>query len=165
MCRCLPSKDGVLSVTVLLSQRGVDTGVQQTHSEEENVDLREQQMYLEEQKLSVSAGSLHDTCSHPQPDVVRVVLPGWQEALVSDVRVSERSPWASLRLKGYGSVWNHLSGELTGEEKATLDQGAWQAEQVKRVYKEIMSTLPRDHLRFDAVSDASWAVVAPESCL
>lgn len=132
----------------------MDPGVQRVHSGVEEVTLHEQEIYLEKQQVSVSAGPLHEACCHPQPDVVHVVLPGRQEALVSDVRVSERSPWVSLRLKGYGSMWNHLSGELTREEKATLDQVAWQAEQVKGVYTEIMSTLPRNHLRFDAVSDA-----------
>ena len=133
-------------------QQGMDPGVQPVHSEGEDVQLYDQEIDLEKQEV----GPLREAHCHPQPDVVHVVLPSQQEALVSDVRVSERSPWVSLRLKGYGSTWNHLSGELMTEEKDTLDQGAWQAEQVKGVYREIMPTLPRDHLQFDTVSDARW---------
>ena len=124
-------------------QQRLDAGLQLAE-----VEFYEQEINLEKQEVD----TLHEAHGHPQPDVVRVVLPGRQEALVSDVRVSERNPWLSLRLRGYGSKWDHLSGELTPAEKATLDQGEWQAEQVKNVYREITPTLPQDHLQFDAVS-------------
>lgn len=139
-------------------QQRLDAGLL-VHSEEEEVEFYEQEINLEKQEVN----TLHEAHGHPQPDVVRVVLPSRQEALVSDVRVSERNPWVSLRLRGYGSKWDHLSGELTPSEKATLDQGEWQAEQVKNVYREITPTLPQDHLQFDAVSVVEWAV--SETCL
>lgn len=100
-------------------QQRLDAGLQLVHSGEEEVEFYEQEINLEKQEVD----TLHEAHGHPQPDVVRVVLPSRQEALVSDVRVSERNPWLSLRLRGYGSKWDHLLGELTPSEKATLDQG------------------------------------------
>lgn len=143
-----PMGDSVVVLWLALPSQEVDAGWQPVHSREQEVELCEEEINQEKQEVD----PLREAHCQPQPDVVHVVLPGRQEALVSDVRVTERSPWMSLRLRGYGSRWDHLLGELTLEEKATLDQGEQQAEQVKAVYREIMPTLPQNHLQFDAVS-------------
>jgi hypothetical protein len=89
----------------------------------------------------------------PQPDVVRVVLPNNESAMVSDICVSERKPWSSLNLQSYGPICEGLKEDLSQEEAVVLDQAVKQGNELHHVYEAIGTTLQHDHMEFDSDSN------------
>ena len=86
-----------------------------------------------------------------QPDTIAIQLPSNQTAVMSDLRVPERSLWETVNLQLCEETFNHLTGDLGTEEVTLLDQVVKSEEKVQQVYREMMDTLPQSYLNFDEV--------------
>nr|XP_011442355.2 coiled-coil domain-containing protein 87 isoform X8 [Crassostrea gigas] len=86
--------------------------------------------------------------THPQPATVSARLPG-MEVRASDIRVSERVCMSSITIDGYTTVYNELTDEIDPATVKNLDKNLFLSDEIKEVYREIMKTVPTDHLRLD----------------
>ncbi|XP_062617089.1 coiled-coil domain-containing protein 87-like isoform X2 [Saccostrea cucullata] len=86
--------------------------------------------------------------THPQPSTVSARLPG-MEVRASDIRVSERVCMSSITIDGYTTVYNELTDEIDPATVKSLDKNLFLSDEIKEVYREIMKTVPTDHLRLD----------------
>ncbi|KAK3097621.1 hypothetical protein FSP39_011468 [Pinctada imbricata] len=86
--------------------------------------------------------------THPQPATVNAKLPG-MVVRASDVRVSERVCMSSITIDRYTTVYNDITGEIDPATVKNLDKNLFLSEEIKEVYREIMKTVPTDHLKLD----------------
>ncbi|XP_048734506.1 coiled-coil domain-containing protein 87-like isoform X3 [Ostrea edulis] len=86
--------------------------------------------------------------THPQPSTVSARLPG-MEVRASDIRVSERVCMSSITIDGYTTVYNELTDEIDAATVKSLDKNLFLSDEIKEVYREIMKTVPTDHLKLD----------------
>lgn len=83
---------------------------------------------------------------HPQPATVATKLPNKMVVRTSDIRVSERVCMTSVTLKKHAPVYNDLIDEIDAQTVKNLDKNLFLSSEIKEVYKEIMKTVPADHL-------------------
>ncbi|XP_061173923.1 coiled-coil domain-containing protein 87-like isoform X4 [Saccostrea echinata] len=101
----------------------------------------------ERQDIKESSVNIREP-THPQPSTVSARLPG-MEVRASDIRVSERVCMSSITIDGYTTVYNELTDEIDPATVKSLDKNLFLSDEIKEVYREIMKTVPTDHLRLD----------------
>ena len=85
---------------------------------------------------------------HPQPDTISATLPG-MDVRTSDIRVSERVCMSSITIDRFSTVYNDLKDEISPSTVKSLDKNLFLSDEIKEVYKEIMTTINTDHLQLD----------------
>lgn len=84
--------------------------------------------------------------THPQPTTVERPMPNNMVVRTNDVRVSERICLTNITLKPYTSVYNDLVDEIDAAMVKAMDSSLFLGDEISEVYKEIMKTVPKDHL-------------------
>ncbi|XP_076443438.1 coiled-coil domain-containing protein 87-like isoform X3 [Babylonia areolata] len=98
--------------------------------------------------------------THPQPATVSARLGKKMMVRTSDIRVSERVCLSSITLSRYATVYNDLIEEIDPVTVKNLDKNLFLSDEIREVYREIMKTVPSDHLNLD---HDVMVVAAPES--
>lgn len=104
--------------------------------EKERRDLENQKLILKEP-------------AHPQPDTLNTKLPNQMVVRTSDIRVSERVCMSSITIQRYSTIYNDLVEEIDADTVKDLDKNLFLVDEINEVYKEIMKTVPTDHLQLD----------------
>nr|XP_004656532.2 coiled-coil domain-containing protein 87 [Jaculus jaculus] len=86
---------------------------------------------------------------HPQPVTTTFKLRNQVAVQVAAVRLSDRNFLDSFHVEGAGVLYNHLTGELDPRDIKEMDIDCHVSNSTKEVYKELMSRVSTDHLRFD----------------
>ncbi|XP_041374229.1 coiled-coil domain-containing protein 87-like [Gigantopelta aegis] len=87
--------------------------------------------------------------THPQPATICSKLSDKLVVKTSDIRVSERVCMSSITLSRYATVYNDLIEEIDVNTVKNLDKSLFLSDEIREVYKEIMQTVPHDHLELD----------------
>ncbi|XP_026541192.1 coiled-coil domain-containing protein 87 [Notechis scutatus] len=87
--------------------------------------------------------------SHPQAATVNVRIHDRMVVKTADLQVSERHYLENVTMDRSLPIYNHLLGEITPATMKILDANLSTGEEVKEIYKELMNTIPKDHLKFD----------------
>ncbi|XP_022100889.1 coiled-coil domain-containing protein 87-like isoform X2 [Acanthaster planci] len=114
-------------------------------------ELKKQLKRIEE-KRAIQERNEHIEISaptHPQPATVTTRMPNKSVVRTSDVRVSERVSLSSITLKLNTTVFNELNDDVNGNTIKKLDSNLFRGQEINEVYREIMKTLPTDHLAYD----------------
>ncbi|KAL8616651.1 hypothetical protein ACOMHN_031633 [Nucella lapillus] len=98
--------------------------------------------------------------THPQPATVSAKVGNKMVVRTSDIRVSERVCLSSITLSRYATVYNDLIEEIDPVTVKNLDKNLFLSDEIHEVYREIMKTVPSDHLNLD---HDVMVVSAPES--
>ncbi|PVD19306.1 hypothetical protein C0Q70_19793 [Pomacea canaliculata] len=98
--------------------------------------------------------------THPQPATVKAKVNDKLVVLTSDIRVSERVCLSSITLDCHDTVYNDLIEEIDPVTVKNLDKNLFLSDEIHEVYKEIMKTVPSNHLQLD---DDFMIVEAPET--
>lgn len=98
--------------------------------------------------------------THPQPATISSKVSSQMVVRTSDIRVSERVCLSSITLSRFATVYNDLIEEIDPVTVKNLDKNLFLSDEIQEVYKEIMKTVPSDHLQLD---DDDMVVTAPES--
>ncbi|KAK2157092.1 hypothetical protein LSH36_199g05026 [Paralvinella palmiformis] len=96
--------------------------------------------------------------THPQPATVSTKLPNKMVVRTSDIRVSDRICLSSITLQKYDTVYNDLIDEIDPVTVKQLDSNLFLGDEITEVYREIMKTVPKDHL--DLENDEQIEVAA-----
>ncbi|KAM9658807.1 coiled-coil domain-containing protein 87 [Trichechus inunguis] len=86
---------------------------------------------------------------HPQPVTVTLKLRSQLVVEAAAVRVSDRNFVDSFHVEGVGVLYNHLAGELDPRLVEEMDRNHFAGSSTREVYKELMSRVSTNHLRFD----------------
>ncbi|XP_025024354.1 coiled-coil domain-containing protein 87 [Python bivittatus] len=87
--------------------------------------------------------------SHPQATTVNVKVHDGMVVKAADLQVSERHYSETVTMDRSLPIYNHLLGEISPATMKSLDANLYTGEDVKEIYKELMNTIPKDHLKFD----------------
>ncbi|XP_063173043.1 coiled-coil domain-containing protein 87 [Candoia aspera] len=87
--------------------------------------------------------------SHPQATTVNVKVHDRMVVKAADLQVSERQYVETVTMDPALPIYNHLLGEISPTTMKSLDANLSTGEDVKEMYKELMNTIPKDHLKFD----------------
>uniref|UniRef100_A0A8C6X8B7 Coiled-coil domain containing 87 n=1 Tax=Naja naja TaxID=35670 RepID=A0A8C6X8B7_NAJNA len=87
--------------------------------------------------------------SHPQAATVNVRIHDRMVVKTADLQVSERHYLENVTMDRSLPIYNHLLGEITPATMKILDANLSTGEEVKEIYKELMNTIPKEHLKFD----------------
>ncbi|XP_070208925.1 coiled-coil domain-containing protein 87-like isoform X4 [Littorina saxatilis] len=98
--------------------------------------------------------------THPQPATVNAKVGNKMVVRTSDIRVSERVCLSSITLSRFATVYNDLIEEIDPVTVKSLDKNLFLSDEIREVYREIMKTVPYDHLELD---HDEMVVSAPES--
>lgn len=124
--------------------------------------LQEKMAELEEkEKQRIKAETIEvQAPTHPQPATVSSKVSNKLLVRTSDIRVSERVCLSSITLSRYATVYNDLIEEIDPVTVKNLDKNLFLSDEIQEVYREIMKTVPTDHLNLD---HDELVVAAPES--
>ncbi|KAJ6654241.1 hypothetical protein lerEdw1_007338 [Lerista edwardsae] len=86
--------------------------------------------------------------SHPQAATVDFKVHNKMVVKAADMQVSERVFLEAVAMEKFPAVYNHLLGEIDAATVKSLDAELFAGEEVREIYKELMNTLPKDHLAF-----------------
>ncbi|XP_046358594.2 coiled-coil domain-containing protein 87-like [Haliotis rufescens] len=112
--------------------------------EEELKELeKKKQQRIEDEHIAV------EEPTHPQPATVSSKLSNQLTVRTSDVRVSERVCMSSITLNRFATVYNDLIEEVDPATVKGLDKNLFLSDEIREVYREIMKTVPQDHLELD----------------
>ncbi|KAK2182071.1 hypothetical protein NP493_368g02075 [Ridgeia piscesae] len=84
--------------------------------------------------------------THAQPTTVERPMPNKMVVRTNDVRVSERICLTNITLSPYATVYNDLVDEVDATTMKQMDSSLFLGDEISEVYKEIMKTVPKDHL-------------------
>ncbi|XP_004627406.1 coiled-coil domain-containing protein 87 [Octodon degus] len=115
------------------------------------VELQKMLKRLREEEVS-GQWDLQPSRSPPlQPQPVTVTLKLRNQAVVqaAAVQLSDRNFLDSFHVEGAGVLYNHLAGELDSKAIEEMDVDYYVANNIKEVYKELMSCVSTNHLSFD----------------
>ncbi|CAH1796761.1 unnamed protein product [Owenia fusiformis] len=101
---------------------------------------RKEQEYQKQQNIQL------EEPLQPQPATVAAKMPNKMIVRTSDIRVSERVCMSSITINQYNPVYNDLVDEIDPQTVKALDKNLFLGDEIKEVYKEIMKTVPTDHL-------------------
>ncbi|XP_008121849.2 coiled-coil domain-containing protein 87 [Anolis carolinensis] len=87
--------------------------------------------------------------SHPQATTVNFKVHEQMVVKAADLQVSERVYSEAVVLERSSLIYNHLLGEINNATLQSLDASLFVGEEVRGMYKELMNTVPKDHLKFD----------------
>ncbi|XP_058015737.1 coiled-coil domain-containing protein 87 [Ahaetulla prasina] len=87
--------------------------------------------------------------SHPQAATVNVRIHDRMVVKTADLQVSERHYLENVTMDRSLPIYNHLLGEISPATMKMLDAKLSTGEDVKEIYKELMDTIPKEHLKFD----------------
>ncbi|XP_046926965.1 coiled-coil domain-containing protein 87 [Lynx rufus] len=85
----------------------------------------------------------------PQPVTVTLKLGNQVVVQAAAVQVSERNFLDSFHVDRAGVLYNHLAGELEPKLIEEMDVGCFVGNNIREVYKELMSRVSLDHFSFD----------------
>ncbi|XP_067664459.1 coiled-coil domain-containing protein 87-like [Haliotis asinina] len=104
---------------------------------------KKKQQRIEDEHIAVEAPT------HPQPATVNSKLSNELTVRTSDIRVSERVCMSSITLNRFATVYNDLIEEVDPATVKGLDKNLFLSDEIREVYREIMKTVPQDHLDLD----------------
>ncbi|XP_077185176.1 coiled-coil domain-containing protein 87 [Paroedura picta] len=87
--------------------------------------------------------------SHPQAATMNITIHNRVVVKAADLQVSERTYFETVAIKKHTAVYNHLLGEIDITTLRTLDASLFAGEEVKKIYMDLMNTIPKDYQRFD----------------
>ncbi|XP_061461835.1 coiled-coil domain-containing protein 87 [Rhineura floridana] len=87
--------------------------------------------------------------SHPQAATVNFKVNDRMVVKAADMQVSERTYLEALALERCPAIYNHLLGEIDNATLKSLDANLSTGQEVRDMYKELMNTIPKDHLKVD----------------
>ncbi|XP_042296235.1 coiled-coil domain-containing protein 87 [Sceloporus undulatus] len=87
--------------------------------------------------------------SHPQAATVNFEVHDKMVVKAADMQVSERVYLDEVVLERFPPIYNHLLGEIDNATLKSLDASLSMGEEVREMYKELMNTIPKDHMKFD----------------
>nr|XP_060614365.1 coiled-coil domain-containing protein 87 [Anolis sagrei ordinatus] len=87
--------------------------------------------------------------SHPQATTVNFKVHEQMVVKAADLQVSERVYSEAIVVERSLPIYNHLLGEINNATLKSLDASLFVGEEVREMYKELMNTVPKDHLNFD----------------
>lgn len=109
--------------------------------------MEELQRMLKEEEASRQQGPKSRS---PQPQPVTVTLKLKHSVVqAAGVQVSERKFLDSFHIKGTGVLYNHLAGELDPKLIEEMDTDRFVGNNIREVYKELMSRVSTDHFSFE----------------
>ncbi|XP_004393929.1 PREDICTED: coiled-coil domain-containing protein 87 [Odobenus rosmarus divergens] len=85
----------------------------------------------------------------PQPVTVTLKLRNQAVVQAAAVQISERNFLDSFHVDGAGVLYNHLAGELEPKLIEEMDIDCFVGNNIREVYKELMSRVSLDHFSFD----------------
>uniref|UniRef100_A0A8D2LEJ8 Coiled-coil domain containing 87 n=1 Tax=Varanus komodoensis TaxID=61221 RepID=A0A8D2LEJ8_VARKO len=107
--------------------------------------LHREEFYERQRRNTIVAAP----ASHPQAATVNVTVHDKMVVKVGDLQVSERIYIEEVAMQTYPPIYNHLLGEISTATMKSLDANLSTGEEVREMYKELMNTIPKDHLKFD----------------
>ncbi|XP_032991774.1 coiled-coil domain-containing protein 87 [Lacerta agilis] len=87
--------------------------------------------------------------THPQAATVNFKVNERMVVKAADMQVSERTYVEAVSMEICPVIYNHLLGEIDNATMKSLDANLSTGEEVREMYKELMNTIPKDHLKFD----------------
>ncbi|CAI5797742.1 Hypothetical predicted protein [Podarcis lilfordi] len=87
--------------------------------------------------------------THPQAATVNFKVNERMVVKAADMQVSERTYVEAVSMEICPVIYNHLLGEIDNATVKSLDANLSTGEEVREMYKELMNTIPKDHLKFD----------------
>lgn len=87
--------------------------------------------------------------SHPQATTVNVRIHDRMVVKTADLQVSERHYLENVTMDRSLPIYNHLLGEISPATVKLLDANLSTGEEVQEIYKQLMDTIPKEHLKFD----------------
>ncbi|XP_054851602.1 coiled-coil domain-containing protein 87 [Eublepharis macularius] len=87
--------------------------------------------------------------SHPQAATVNLTVHNRMVVKAADLQVSERTYLETVVVDRYPVIYNHLLGEIDNATSKTLDANLSAGEDVKKMYMELMNTIPKDYQKLD----------------
>ncbi|KAM6158805.1 coiled-coil domain-containing protein 87 [Rhynchocyon petersi] len=104
---------------------------------------------LEEEEASDLKAPQQPAPLHPQPQTTTLKLRDQLVVEMAVVRVSDRNFVDSFHVEGAGVLYNHLTGELDSKLVEEMDRNSVVSDGTWEIYKELMSLISTNHLRFD----------------
>ncbi|XP_015267397.1 PREDICTED: coiled-coil domain-containing protein 87 [Gekko japonicus] len=108
--------------------------------------LQQEQVSEEQQRDTIISAP----ASHPQAATMNLTVHNRVVVKAADLQVSERTYHETVAMNKYTAVYNHLLGEIDIASTKALDANIFAGEDVKKIYMELMNTVPKDHQKFDA---------------
>lgn len=90
--------------------------------------------------------------SHPQAATMNLTVHNRVVVKAADLQVSERAYFEAVTINKHTALYNHLLGEIDIATVKALDASISSGEDVKKIYVELMNTIPQDHEKFDVGS-------------
>ncbi|XP_034955341.1 coiled-coil domain-containing protein 87 [Zootoca vivipara] len=87
--------------------------------------------------------------THPQAATVNFKVNERMVVKAADMQVSERTYVEAVSMELCPVIYNHLLGEIDNATIKSLDANLSTGEEVREMYKELMNTIPKDHLKLD----------------
>ncbi|XP_066466476.1 coiled-coil domain-containing protein 87 [Tiliqua scincoides] len=87
--------------------------------------------------------------SFPQAATVNFDVHNKMVVKAADLQVSERVYLEAVAMERCPAVYNHLLGEIDTATIKALDAELFAGEEVREIYKELMNTIPKEHLMFN----------------
>lgn len=107
--------------------------------------LQQEQVNEEQQRDTIISAP----ASHPQAATMNLTVHNRVVVKAADVQVSERTYVETVGMDKHTVVYNHLLGEIDIATIKALDANLFDGEDVKKIYMELMNTIPNDHQKFD----------------
>ncbi|XP_032089870.1 coiled-coil domain-containing protein 87 [Thamnophis elegans] len=117
----------------------------QMHLQRVLKSLRDEESFERKRRNTIIAAP----ASHPQAATVNVRIHDRLVVKTADLQVSERHYIENVTTERALPIYNHLLGEISPATMKMLDANLSTGEEVQEIYKELMNTIPKDHLKFD----------------
>nr|XP_056709404.1 coiled-coil domain-containing protein 87 [Euleptes europaea] len=124
--------------------------------------LQQEQISEKQQRETIISAP----ASHPQAATVDLAVHNKMVVKAADLQVSERTYLETVAMDKHIAMYNHLLGEIDIAAIKALDANLYAGEDVKKIYMELMDTIPKDHQKFDVgpLIEPSAAAVELSTC-